>query len=480
MNLIGRRIGSYQVESQIGSGGTSVVYLARHIHEGAPAALKVLLPRHAEQSSSVERFVREAQGSTELRHPHIVPVYEAGQSGGHYYIAMQYLSGGTLEDLIKRRGALDSQFVCNVAQQITSALDFAHSKGWVHRDVKPSNILLSEDRKKAYLADFGTAKLAEKQAVTQETLTLHGTLIGTPDYMSPEQIKGQNVTRSSDIYSLGLTLYAALAGGPPFSGETASILYHQVHEMPPKITRSHVPSAANKVLQKSLAKQPDKRYKTASALASQLCRAFNRKTAVFPTWLFAVLLLGVVLMVIYLNQAANVVEPAVDTASIATTVATAENPNPNTAASEPTSTIAPMIEPTSTPRPTNTPRPTVVSMSTTGSPTPTQVSAGGLTLEFPAVNANIRRSDAELTMRWQFSRPLRVNEHFEVRFYQSGQSGFQAPFGWSKEPFRDVNFHQLDGRGIFEWNVVVVQGRDGRWERDVAESPRRPIQWEGR
>lgn len=471
MNLIGRKIGSYYIESLIGKGGTSWVYLARDTRTNGKVALKLLDLQHNSDQRKVERFTREARDSVKLRHPNIVPVYEADRVDGHYYIAMRYISGGSLDQLIKEQGPLPPEKVCDIVKQVAAALDFAHQQGVVHRDVKPSNILLSSDRSTAYLADFGTAQIAGREMITE-----YGKLVGTPEFMSPEQIKGERVDKRSDIYSLGIAIYAALGGTPPFAADaTASILYHQVNTPPRPIRQLNdkLPARIEGVLKKALSKKPGKRHRTAGGLAHNLCRAVNPKPLAKSVWLpIGLVALLLFLLAIYVIQGSASGESIIERTVFVTATPGQGGGDAEVMA---TSTLAPTRPPTSTPRPTFTPTRTPFPAATETA----MVLGARPQLEYPAANADIRRNRAEQTFRWQWAGALARNEHFEVRFYRAGQSDHQAPFGWSKEPFKEVNLNLLTGRGDFEWSVVVIRGVDGRWEADIVESERRPIRWEG-
>ena len=213
-DLIGKSFGAYKVLDRIGEGGMAVVYRAYQESLGRYAAIKVLRSELAHDSEFVTRFRREAQAVAQLNHPNILQVYDAGVANGVYYIAMGFVDGGSLKDLIEQ-GPLDPQYAASVGAQLADALNYAHKLGIVHRDVKPSNVLMTRDGR-PMLTDFGIAKALYESAA----LTRTGTSIGTPEYMAPEQIQGQPVDGRTDIYALGIVLYEMATGWAPFSAPT--------------------------------------------------------------------------------------------------------------------------------------------------------------------------------------------------------------------------------------------------------------------
>ena len=235
--LLGKQLGPYHIIRLIGTGGFAWVYEAVHESLGRRVALKVLLPSHGENPEVVSRFLREALIAANLEHPNVVQVYDVGQQDGCYYIAMAYVDGGALSSLMRQRKGLDEQRILEIASQVASALDYAHAQGVVHRDAKPSNILLDRSGK-AYLTDFGIAR-----AAWSTRLTRTGASVGTPEYMSPEQAAGKGVDARSGRYSLGVVLYEMVCGRPPFQGENPlSVLHKIVYEpVPPRLGRGSSP-----------------------------------------------------------------------------------------------------------------------------------------------------------------------------------------------------------------------------------------------
>jgi serine/threonine-protein kinase len=228
-------------------------------------AIKVLRPALADDEVIVRRFEHEARIAANLYHPHIVTIHDVGDAGGAFYIAMRYVEGETLGQLLRREGPLDPERALRVLGPVAEALDFAHGRGILHRDVKPANILV-EAGDRPTLSDFGIARAAERTHLTGT-----GMVIGTPEYMSPEQALGKPVDHRTDLYALGVVLYEALGGRPPLSApSTPALLYLHVHEPPPPLyeLRPELPRALGEVLAKALAKEPDARHESAAELVA--------------------------------------------------------------------------------------------------------------------------------------------------------------------------------------------------------------------
>jgi branched-chain amino acid transport system substrate-binding protein len=274
-DLVGRQLGKYEVRAEVGRGGMGTVYLALDPLLQRRVAVKVLAPHLVWQPGLIERFLREARAAARLKHPNIVTIYDVGQDGNTYYFVMEYVEGQSLATALRQRGPMSPGGAVRLLRRLASALDYAHGQGLVHRDVKPGNILLGPGGEPA-LGDFGIARAAE-----DARLTTTGTLVGTPDYMSPEQARGDEVDHRTDLYSLAIVAYESLGGQPPFGGSTPhGVLYRQVHEAPPPLRQARPqdpawPAAVDAVLQKALAKDPGDRYQTAAAFVDALAHALE-------------------------------------------------------------------------------------------------------------------------------------------------------------------------------------------------------------
>ncbi len=247
----GGTFAGYRIEALVGRGGMGVVYRATDLSLERPVALKLITPELARDAHFRARFLREPRLAAALDHPNVVPIYEAGEREGQLYLAMRYVSGSDLKTTLEREGSLTPQRALPILEQIAGALDAAHRRGLVHRDVKPANMLLDEDGH-AYLTDFGVTKQVGGAS------TDAGTVVGTLDYLAPEQIRGGAVDGRADCYALGCVLYECLAGKPPFRRETEgrTLWAHMQEEPPPLPTLP----ALDPVLGKALAKEPDERY----------------------------------------------------------------------------------------------------------------------------------------------------------------------------------------------------------------------------
>jgi eukaryotic-like serine/threonine-protein kinase len=276
-NLIGQLFdGRYLIERQIGSGGMADVYLATDQSLGRKVAIKILSDRYARDAAFVERFRREAAAAASLRHPNIVTVYDRGETMGTSYIAMEYLDGPTLKEEITRRAPLPEPEAINYATQALAALEAAHRQGVVHRDIKPHNMVLT-DEGRLKVTDFGIARAANTQQMTEV-----GSIVGTAQYLSPEQARGLAVGPESDIYSMGVVLYEMLCGELPFTGESAvDIAMKQVSDTPPPLNRRNrlVSPAMEQVVMRALAKDPALRFSSAKGMAEELARVSRGQSA---------------------------------------------------------------------------------------------------------------------------------------------------------------------------------------------------------
>lgn len=258
-------IPGYSIISELGSGGMATVYLAIQENFGRKVALKVMSPALAADNTYGERFMREARIAARFSHPNIIAVYDVGVHGNHYYIAMEYHAGGDLKSRIKKR--MTPRMAMVILRQMAAALDYAHTKGYIHRDVKPDNILFRDDGS-AVLTDFGIARPA---AGGNTQMTQAGMVVGTPKYMSPEQARGKELDARSDIYSLGIVFYEMLTGKVPFEGEDSIAIgiQHVKEPVPPLPDKL---KALQPIIDRLLAKQADSRYSRGKELAADLDR----------------------------------------------------------------------------------------------------------------------------------------------------------------------------------------------------------------
>ncbi|MFE2284313.1 serine/threonine-protein kinase [Streptomyces sp. NPDC059443] len=263
-DLRGRRIAGYVVEDEIGRGGMAVVYRAHDVRLDRTVALKLLAPELARNDTFRQRFAHESKVAAAIDHPHIVPVFEAGETDGLLYIAMRYVAGQDLRALLDRTGPLPVATAARIAGQVASALDAAHAHDLVHRDVKPGNILVaegtdSEHPEHVYLTDFGLTK----KSLSLTGFTSVGQFVGTLDYVAPEQISGKPVDGRCDVYSLGCVVYETLAGGPPFQrDDDMALLWAHQYDPPPPVSsrRPGLPAGVDEVLARALAKSPEDRW----------------------------------------------------------------------------------------------------------------------------------------------------------------------------------------------------------------------------
>ena len=279
MDLIGKTLGQYQIVEAIGHGGMASVFKARQPALDRFVAVKVLLPHQASTQQFRERFNREAKAVAQLNHPNILPVIDYGQDDDLNYIVMKYVPGGTLADRLKQ--PIDLVTTAQLISQIAAALDHAHKRGIIHRDIKPTNVLLDEGEW-ALLADFGLAKLLHGD----QSLTGSGLSMGTPAYLSPEQGQGLPLDHHTDIYSLGVILYEMVTGRLPFNSETAmGVIIKHIYDQPPlpRALNPAIPEAVEAIVLKALAKRTEERFDSAGELANTLQMA----VAIAPSMQFA-------------------------------------------------------------------------------------------------------------------------------------------------------------------------------------------------
>lgn len=268
-------IDGYRVVGQLGRGGMGVVYSALDENLNRSVALKVIAPQMADDDAARRRFIREARTAAAIEHPNVLPIYRVGDVGGTMFIAMRYVDGPTLHDVISKALFLDPPRALSIIGQVASALDAAHASNVIHRDVKPQNILLAQvgGTEHAYLSDFGLARL-----VADTGLTRTGESLGTPAYMAPEQILGRDPDHRADIYSLGCVLYEALTGEPPFPLESRHAIYYaHVNQDPPRASAANtdLPADVDEVVSRALAKEPRERHTSAGEMARAATDAFR-------------------------------------------------------------------------------------------------------------------------------------------------------------------------------------------------------------
>ena len=267
--------GTYSLEAEIGRGGMGIVYLAQDVRLDRPVALKVL-PQHLSSNADLrERFLREARTAAKLSHPNIVPIFAVDEVGQFVYFAMAYVAGETLGHRVQERGPLPPSEGARLLKELGWALAHAHSQGVIHRDVKPDNILLEEDTGRALVADFGIAGL-----LAGADSTGAGEIIGTAEFMSPEQARGQGVDARSDAYSMGVVGFYALSGKLPFHAEQVAEVLRRHREEPPaplKTVAPHVPSRLARCVDRCLAKEPSARFETAAAFSEAVDAAMRER-----------------------------------------------------------------------------------------------------------------------------------------------------------------------------------------------------------
>ena len=266
--MVGEKIaGRYELTELVGHGGMSSVYKAHDSLLERNVALKVLHEQYNADADFVERFKREARAVAQLQHPNIVTVIDRGEEEGRQYIVFEYIDGENLKELVVRKGRLDVREALEIAVEVARGLAFAHERGLVHRDVKPQNVLLNGDGR-AKVTDFGIAR-----SLDVEGMTSAGMVLGTSNYIAPEQASGQPVDAHTDVYSLGAVLYEMLTGDVPFSGESfVAVAMKHVHEPPPNLLdlRSDVPLRVAAAVDRALEKDPNQRFPTMDAFAAEL------------------------------------------------------------------------------------------------------------------------------------------------------------------------------------------------------------------
>jgi serine/threonine protein kinase len=268
----GSTFAGYQIESVVGLGGLGILYRARQLRLDRPVALKLVEPAVARDPVIRERLRREARMVASLDHPNVVPLYEAGEENGTVFIATRWVEGTELGTLIHHEGPLEPKRAARTAAQIAAALELAHEKGLIHRDVKPSNVILTREDH-VYLTDFGLAKRAQ----TAAGMTAADQMLGTVDYVAPEQIEGSEPDARGDIYSLGCVLFEMLVGQAPFAAQKGGMakMWAQVNAQPKSVReqRPDVPPALEDVVERAMAKAPEARPSAAAFRTSVMVAA---------------------------------------------------------------------------------------------------------------------------------------------------------------------------------------------------------------
>ena len=263
----------YRIIDRIGSGGMAEVYKAEQTSLGRLVAIKKLKAPLAENPEMLERFFREGKSAAHLQHENIVQVYQMGEAQGEHYLVMEYVEGRDLKNVLKTSGPLPWEIACLIVRQVAQGLDFAHQRGYIHRDIKPGNIMLSSQGE-VKIMDFGIVRRVDSE------LTQTGSFLGTPSYMSPEQLKGEGVSPKSDLFSLGVVLYELVSGEKPFKAENEASLVQKIINQKPSSVRKHnplVPRRVWRIIKRLLQKNPRKRFASAQELIESLDRILGKK-----------------------------------------------------------------------------------------------------------------------------------------------------------------------------------------------------------
>src|SRR4051794_4621712 len=270
--------GRYSLERELGRGGMGIVYLARDVRLDRPVAIKLLPPELAANHDLRDRFLREARTAGRLSHPYIVPIHSVDEAGGFVFYVMAYIDGETVAERVTARGPMPSHEVARVLREVAWALAYAHAQGIIHRDVKPANILLERGSGRAMVTDFGIARLVQTSGDTA-----FGEVLGTPEYMSPEQASAEPMDGRSDLYALGIVGYFALTGQLPFTAPTVqAVLVQHLTKPAPLVTTvaRGVTAQLSGVIDRCLQKSPDARFPNGEALADALAPSLEKRTEV--------------------------------------------------------------------------------------------------------------------------------------------------------------------------------------------------------
>jgi serine/threonine protein kinase len=474
-----KQIGKYEILEEIGRGGFAVVYKARDTTLDRIVALKVLAPHLSWEPEFAEQFRREAKAVARLRHPNVVFVHEIGEEEGQLYIAMEYLQGRTLAQILTEEGTLPLEQAASILEQMANALDHAHGKGVLHRDIKPGNIMVMMEEGEragphATLMDFGLVKAIEGSRYVRSS----GRIVGTPEYMSPEQAENEELDHRSDLYSLGVVAYQMCTGEVPFSAPSPLVVLRCQADKPPPSPQElnpYLPATVERVLLKALAKKREERYQSAGEMAQALRKAVEaeeqarkeRRAQPAPPWWTR--RLGVLLVLLVLLTAGGVLlgqplgvqptavtEPTITPRPIvATTVMPTDTTTPTPSPTRtPTKTTRPTATETSVSRPTLTPT-TVITTTATATkapiPTDTRVSATTPVLTFPEQGRTYRNAG---TFQWQGT--LASGQTYLVRTWHPG-TGFSTQSPSLSTTSWTISLPQ-DKFGEWRWDVSVLQG----------------------
>src|SRR3954454_13032486 len=277
----GTTLGGYRIDAMAGRGGMGVVYIAEQLALGRRVALKVISPELADDPGFLERFKHESRIAASIDHPNVIAVYEAGEVDGLLFLSMRYVDGTDLRELIRDAGRVPTQRAAGIVTQVAAALDAAHARGLVHRDVKPANVLIAGEADHAYLTDFGLTKHLESAS----GLTNTGQWVGTADYVAPEQIQGEPIDARTDVYALGCMFFQMLTGEVPFPRDSqVAKIYAHLSEPPPHVdhTSLGLPAELDAVVRRAMAKDPADRFQSAGDLARATLAAIEQRPVEAP------------------------------------------------------------------------------------------------------------------------------------------------------------------------------------------------------
>ena len=443
-SLSGTKLGNYRIGEKFDSGGMAEIYAAFNRKTSEQAVLKTIHWHLRDRKEIKARFQQEIQTASQLKHENIIPVYYAGAlPDGRPYVIMPYIGGGSLEQWIEQKrfeSEKGKKYLVSILSQTAAALDYAHQHGVVHRDIKPANVLLTE-KGFAVLTDFGIARAMQAQS----SLTNPDQPPGTPVYMAPEQIKQTNIGPWTDIYALGVVLYEMLTGQAPFKGETASILYQQVHDAPPPLQKYNpqLPrvQALDKIIKKAMDKDPRKRYKTAGQMASAVRQIMQPQTGAqktgknTPAWT-PIMTMGGVALALLLGLLVFFKSPNKTGSPVGLTPS---SPVPASPSATTVATVAPPV------------------LDPSGTPTATPNSQ--LSLGTPKDNA-VFAANSAVTLNWNWP-GLQSGQQYHL--IVQGQRGREVDETMSQRSFGPQPFPA----GAYSWMVLVETKNDAEIARSA-------------